>query len=358
MINPIPKHLRKNKQQRYKLLMVTMVVILLLSITLAVMIGPVPISPLRVWQIALSQVFPNVTGDWTQAQVQIVWLIRFPRVLLAFFVGAGLSVVGVTMQALVRNPLADPFIFGISSGASVGAVLAILFGFFSFFGVYALSLGAFLGALLAFVIVFFLARRQGRLFPTRLILIGVAVSYMFEAITSFLALKAGSGEATQGVLFWLLGGLSGTKWPDLILPVLALLVGCSYLLLQTRSLNALLIGEETARTLGIDTDSFRKQLFFVTSLLTGVIVAVSGVIGFVGLMIPHSVRFLVGSDHNRVLPVSLLLGGIFLIWADVLARIIIAPEEVPIGIITALFGTPFFIWLMQGFPNALGGSKR
>jgi iron complex transport system permease protein len=353
MTNLFPKQLRKNKQQRYKLLIVAMVVILLISLTLAVMIGPVPIPPLRVWQIALSQVFPNITGDWTQAQVQIVWLIRFPRVLLAFFVGAGLSVVGVIMQALVRNPLADPFILGISSGASVGAVLVILFGIFSFFGVYALSFGAFLGALLAFFVVFFLARRQGHLSSTRLILIGVAVSSLFEAVTSFLAIKAGSGEATRRVLFWLLGGLSGTTWTDLILPVLALLLGIGYLLLQTRSLNALLIGEETARTLGTDTDRFRKQLFFVTSLLTGVIVAVSGVIGFVGLMIPHSVRFLVGSDHRRVLPVSLLLGGIFLIWADVLARTIVAPEELPIGIITALFGAPFFIWLMQG----KGGGK-
>ena len=309
MTNLLPKQLRKNKQQRYKLLMVAMVVMLLVSMTLAVMIGPVPIPPLRIWQIALSQVFPQVTGDWTQAQVQIVWLIRFPRVLLAFFVGAGLSVVGVIMQALVRNPLADPFILGISSGASVGAVLVILFGIFSFFGVYALSVGAFLGALLAFVVVFFLARRQGHLSFTRLILIGVAaVSSLFEAVTSFLAIKAGSGEATRRVLFWLLGGLSGTTWTDLILPMLALFLGIGYLLLQTRSLNALLVGEETARTLGTDTDRFRKQLFLVTSLLTGVIVAVSGVIGFVGLMIPHSVRFLVGSDHRRVLPVSLLLG--------------------------------------------------
>ncbi len=328
--------------------MVAMVVMLLISMTLAVMIGPVPISPLRVWQIALSQMFPKVTGDWTQAQVQIVWLIRFPRVLLAFFVGAGLSVVGVTMQALVRNPLADPFILGISSGASVGAVLAILFGVFSFFGVYALSVGAFLGALLAFFVVFFLAQRQGRISATRLVLAGVAMSYLFSAVTSFLTIKSGTGEAARRVLFWLLGGLSGTKWTDLTLPMIALLLGLGYLLLQARSLNALLIGEETARTLGTDTDNFRKQLFLVTSLLTGVIVAVSGVIGFVGLMIPHSVRFLIGSDHRRVLPVSLLLGGIFLIWADVLARTLVAPEEIPVGIITALFGAPFFIWLMQG----------
>jgi iron complex transport system permease protein len=341
------------KKTRYQLLIINLFITLIVSITLAVMIGPVPIPPLRVWQIALSQLFPNVTGDWTQAQVQIVWLIRFPRVLLAFFVGAGLSVVGVIMQALMRNPLADPLILGISSGASVGAVLVILFGVFSFFGVYALSVGAFLGALLAFVVIFFLAQRQGRISATRLVLAGVAMYYFFSAVTSFLTIKTGTGEAARRVLFWLLGGFSGTQWTDLTLPMISLLLGLGYLLLQARSLNALLIGEETARTLGTDTDRFRKQLFFVTSLLTGVIVAVSGVIGFVGLMIPHSVRFLVGSDHRRVLPVSLLLGGIFLIWADVLARTIVAPEELPIGIITALFGAPFFIWLMQG----KGGGK-
>lgn len=348
---------RRFQKTRYQLLIISLIIILIISITLAVMIGPVPIPPLRVWQIALAQLFPNLTGDWTPAQVQIVWLIRFPRVLLAFFVGAGLSVVGVTMQALVRNSLADPYILGVSSGASVGAVLVILFGVFASLGIYAVSVGAFLGAMLSFVVVFLLAQRQGRISSTRLILAGVAVSYLFSAVTSFLTLKAGSGDAARRVLFWLLGGLSGTKWTDLILPMGSLGIGMVYLLLQRRSLNALLIGEETAMTLGTDSDRFRKQLFLVTSLLTGVMVAVSGAIGFVGLMIPHSVRLLVGSDHRRVLPVSLLLGGIFLIWADVLARMIIAPEELPIGIITALFGTPFFIWLMQLSPKTLGGGR-
>ncbi|ABA24864.1 transport system permease protein (plasmid) [Trichormus variabilis ATCC 29413] len=349
--------LRRFQKTRYQLLIISLIIILIISITLAVMIGPVPIPPLRVWQIALAQLFPNLTGDWTPAQVQIVWLIRFPRVLLAFFVGAGLSVVGVTMQALVRNSLADPYILGVSSGASVGAVLVILFGVFASLGIYAVSVGAFLGAMLSFVVVFLLAQRQGRISSTRLILAGVAISYLFSAVTSFLTLKAGSGDAARRVLFWLLGGLSGTKWADLILPMGSLGIGMVYLLLQRRSLNALLIGEETAMTLGTDSDRFRKQLFLVTSLLTGVMVAVSGAIGFVGLMIPHSVRLLVGSDHRRVLPVSLLLGGIFLILADVLARMIIAPEELPIGIITALFGTPFFIWLMQLSPKILGGGR-
>ncbi len=285
--------------------------------------------------------------------VQIIWFIRFPRSLLAILVGTGLSVVGVTMQALVLNPLADPYILGVSSGASVGAVSVILFGVFSSFGIYAVSFGAFVGAVLSSAIVFFLALRQGRISPTRLILAGVAMSYLFSAITSFLTLKSGTGEAARRVLFWLLGGLSGTKWSDLTLPLISLVLGLAYLLLRVRSLNTLLMGEETATTLGTDIDQFRKQLFLVTSLLTGVIVAVSGAIGFVGLMIPHIVRLLVGSDHRRVLPVSILVGGIFLILSDILARILIAPEELPVGIITALFGAPFFLWMLQN----RGGEK-
>ncbi|NEO33284.1 MAG: iron ABC transporter permease [Symploca sp. SIO3C6] len=336
--------------------MVSLLITLVVSITLAVIIGPVPIEPLRVWQIALSKIFPPQSEDWSPAQAQIVWLIRFPRVLLAGCVGAGLSVVGLTMQALVRNPLADPYILGVSSGASVGAVLVLLFGVFSFLGVYALSIGAFLGAQFSFIIVFLLAQRSGGISNTRLILAGVAVSYLFSAVTSFLTIKAGTGQAARQVLFWLLGGFSGAKWTDLTLPVLTLGVGLVYLLLQARMLNTLLMGEETAMTLGTNTNRFRKQLFLVTSLLTGVMVAVSGAIGFVGLMMPHIVRLFVGSDHRRVLPMSILMGAIFLIWADVLARVILAPEELPIGIITAICGAPFFIWLMRWKDKAVGGS--
>jgi iron complex transport system permease protein len=351
--NYSPKRGRKESQQRYRLLILVLSIALLVSITLAVTIGPVPISPLRVWQIVLSRILTNLQGDWSLAQVQIIWFIRFPRVLLAFLVGAGLSVVGVTLQALVRNPLADPYILGISSGASVGAVLVILFGLFTSFGVYALSIGAFAGALLSSVVVFLLALKSGRISSTRLILAGVAVSYLFSAITSFLTLKAGTGEAARRVLFWLLGGLSGAKWIDLFLPFVTLIIVAVYLFSVRRSLNALLMGEETAITLGTDIDRFRQQLFLATSLLTGVIVAVSGSIGFVGLIMPHIVRLWVGSEHTRLLPVSLLSGGIFLIWSDVLARILIAPEELPVGIITALFGAPFFIWLLQRQSNTV-----
>ncbi|MFV9503418.1 MAG: FecCD family ABC transporter permease [Oscillochloridaceae bacterium umkhey_bin13] len=328
-------------------LLLGLMTLLLLSITLAVMIGPVQAAPGLVWRVVLHQVAPGlITPDWEVFQQTIVWAIRLPRVLLGGLVGAGLAVVGATMQALVRNPLADPYLLGVSSGASLGAVAVILLGF-SWFGIFSLSSAAFLGALIAFGTVYGLAQQGGRLTTSRLILSGVAVSYVFSALTNFLIYNADDGEEVKSVIFWMLGSLGGARWDYLGLPAMALILGTLYLTLQARSLNALSVGEETAVTLGVDPSRFRQQIFALTALLTGTLVAVSGGIGFVGLMLPHILRMLVGADHRRLLPVAALTGAIFLIWVDVLARVIVAPQELPIGIITALLGAPFFIWLMR-----------
>lgn len=343
-------------QVRFWLVLCGLAVLLVVSMTLAVVMGPVPIPPLSVWQIAWEQITGLGGGEWSQAQVNIVWLIRLPRVLMAVCVGAGLAVVGVTMQAVVRNPLADPYILGISSGASVGAVLVLGVGLFSFAGVYAVSFGAFVFALITFVIVFLLAQSNGRLSPMRLILAGVACSYVFSGLTSFITLTSDNRELAQSVLSWLLGSLAGTKWVDLTLPATAIIFGAFYLLLQGRSLNALIIGDETAATLGIDVTSFRRQLFLLMSFVTGVMVATSGAIGFIGLMVPHVVRMWVGVDHRRVLPIAALSGAIFLIWVDVVARTAFAPEELPVGVITSLLGGPFFVWLLYTQRKAMRDS--
>jgi iron complex transport system permease protein len=338
-------------------LLISLTALLTLSITLAVMIGPVPLAPDLVWRVAIHQLFPNwITPNWETFQSNIIWEIRFPRVLLGGIVGAGLAIVGATMQALVRNPLADPYLLGVSSGASLGAVAVILLGI-SWFGVFSLSIAAFLGALLAFGCVYLLAQQNRRLTTGRLILSGVAVAYVLSALTNFLIYNADDSNQVRSVVFWMLGGLGGARWEFLGLPALALVAGTVMLALQARSLNALSIGEETAATLGVDTSRFRQHMFALTSLLTGALVAVSGGIGFVGLMVPHMVRLLVGADHRRLLPVAALSGAIFLIWVDVLARVIVAPQELPIGIITALLGAPFFIWLMRRTHGALGGSQ-
>jgi iron complex transport system permease protein len=346
---------------RVNMAVVCLVLVLLLSITTAVSLGPVPIPFKSVWKIALSQ-FPvigdYIISDWTQAQKHIVWDIRFPRVLLGTIVGAGLAVVGVAMQALVRNPLADPYILGVSSGASVGATLVIIFGAFKLFGQYALSAAAFSGALLSIILVFLLAQAGGRIAPVRLLLSGIALSAVLNAVTSFIVMSAPREEGIRNALFWMMGSLTGARWGYLTIPTLAVIVGIVFLLLQSRALNAMLMGEETAGTLGVNTDLFNKSLVITTALLTGVIVAVSGAIGFVGLMMPHIVRVIVGSNHYRVLPVSALAGAIFITWSDVLARLIIAPEELPIGIITAMCGGPFFIWLLRRNAYSFGGGQK
>lgn len=321
--------------------------LLLLSITLGISIGPVQIPFGDVWAIAAFKMGLIEEGAWSNAHENIVWLIRFPRVLMAVFVGAGLAVVGVTMQALVRNPLADPYLLGISSGASVGAVLVIGWGAFAFAGIYTVAMGSFLSALLAFLLVFAIAQRGGHVTPQRLILAGLAVSYLFSGITSFITLTAENRQLAGQVLAWMLGSLARSDWIDLTLPALVLALGTGYLMLQARALNALIMGEETAAALGIAVQRFRRRLFVAVSLITGVMVAVSGAIGFIGLMIPHVVRLLVGSDHRRVLPLSLLVGAIVLIWVDVVARTAFAPTELPVGVITALLGGPFFLWMMR-----------
>ena len=342
---------------RFPVVVLALLAALLVTLTLAVTIGPVAIAPLTVWQIALSRITGLASGEWSAAHENIVWLIRLPRVFLAALIGAGLAVVGVAMQAAVRNPLADPYILGISSGASLAAVLVILMGAFKLFGIYSLSVAAFLGSVMSFVIVLVLAQNRGTLSPVRLILVGVALSYVLSAGTSFIIFRADDAEGIRSVLFWLMGSVAGAKWSYLTLPLVAVLIGTTYLVLQARPLNALIAGEETAISLGVNTNRFRRVLMVVAAMITGVMVALAGAVGFVGLMMPHTVRLFVGSDHRRVLPVSLLAGAIFLVWVDVLARTIVQPEEMPLGVITGFLGGPFFIWIMRHRRDALGGGR-
>lgn len=331
---------------RLRIILLLLSFLLMISVTLGVSIGTVHIDISEVWSIAAYKIGLITRGEWSQASENIVWLIRFPRVLLAVFVGGGLAVVGVTLQALVRNPLADSYILGISAGASVGAVLSIGTGIFAFAGAFAVSFSAFLGAMVTFALVFLLSSRNGRITPSRLILAGIGVGYVFTGITSFITLTSSNRQLAGEILSWTLGSLANSDWFDLTLPSFTLIVVTFYLILQARNLNALVIGDETAATLGVDVDVFRRQLFTLVSLITGVMVAVSGSIGFVGLMIPHMVRFIFRSDHRLVLPISVMSGSIFLVWVDVIARSAFAPIELPVGVITSMLGGPFFLWLM------------
>jgi iron complex transport system permease protein len=327
--------------------------LLLVTMTLGVGIGSVPLSPVTVWHVVAGGLAGHPEN--TVAGI-IVWQIRLPRVLLAAVVGAALTTAGAVVQVLVRNALADPFLLGVSSGASVGATAVLLLGVFASLGVWAISAGSILGALAAMAAVFAVSRGGRGLAPTQLILCGVVLSALFESVTSFLIFR-GNPQATQSVLFWLLGSFGLASWNQLPIPALALAGAMVYLMAQARTLNALAMGAEPAASLGVDVRRLRRNLFIVTSLMAGVAVAVSGVIGFVGLVVPHIVRLIVGSDHRRVLPVGVLFGASFMVLGDLLARTIVAPQEMPIGVITAFIGAPTLIVLIRRRPYLYGATQ-
>jgi iron complex transport system permease protein len=323
-----------------------LVALLVVAVTAGIACGSVTVPPLAVWRILWFRLTGLGTPTWTAAQDAIVWNLRLPRVLLGAVVGAGLSAVGVSTQALVRNPVADPYLLGISSGATVGAVASLVVGI-SFWGATSPALAGFLGALVTFAVVYLLARRGGALAPTRLLLVGVVLGQALLGITNYLVLQADDPGKTNSALFWILGSLAGARWGDLGVPAIALVIGVTALLARARGLNTLLVGDETAASLGVAPGRLRRELFATTSLVTGVMVALSGSIYFVGLVVPHAVRLLLGSDHRRVLPAALLAGAAFLVLVDLLARFLLRPQELPVGILTAVIGAPVFLVLMS-----------
>lgn len=286
--------------------------------------------------------------EWSQAQESIVWGFRVPRVLMGLAVGAGLSISGAALQAMVRNVLADPYVLGISSGASTGAASAILFGIATGAGQYALPTSAFVGALAASILVFVVARTGGSVTSVRLLLSGIAIGYALSAATSFLIFASDDAEGSRSVMFWMLGSLALSRW-DALLAIVLIVVTMSIgiLFVWSPRLDALTAGDETALALGVRPDSARIQLLIVVSLCTGVAVAASGAIGFVGLVVPHLGRRMVGSAHGRLIPVTALLGAVLLVWADALGRVLMQPRELPIGILTALVGAPFLLILIR-----------
>jgi iron complex transport system permease protein len=315
-------------------------VALLLSIAASVTIGAASISVGDVIASVLSHLGIGTT-PLDPLQDAIVWELRLPRVLTAAAVGAGLALAGAIMQALTRNQLADPYLLGLSSGASLGAVTVLLLGV----GL-VLPLAAFAGAILALLATLGLAGASGRVTPTRTVLAGVAVSSLAAAITSFVIFWTAEGDSYRDVLTWLLGSLAGARWPAVAIAGTAILVIGIPLMLTGRVLDGFAFGDTTAATLGIPVQGVRWGLLGATALLTGALVSVSGAIGFVGLVLPHAVRLVAGPGNRALLPLSALVGGVFLIWADTLARTVFSPRELPVGIVTALVGAPVFAFLL------------
>ena len=318
---------------------------LALSILLAVAVGAVSVPLPTVVGVLANKLVPGqVEATWSTGREAIVWDIRFPRALLAALVGGGLGLVGAALQAVTRNPLADPHLLGISSGAAFGAILALLHTGL-FLGLLTVPLLAFCGALVAAMMVVGVAQLAGATSADRLVLAGLAVSFIVMAGANVL-IFLGDPRATGTVVFWMLGGLGLAQWAHLIWPILVLVPTGLWLWLRAPEMNAMTVGDETAATLGIAPARFRLQVFVAGALITGVMVAFSGIIGFVGLMMPHIVRLVMGGNNARVLPFSALFGAIFLIWADVIARVVMAPEDMPIGVVTGLIGGVFFVGLL------------
>lgn len=317
---------------------VLLLAVLALSVVAGVRFGSVPIST--------GEVFTALAGGGDVTTRDIVLGLRFPRVLLGVLVGGGLAMAGATFQALLRNPLAEPYILGISGGASVGAVLVLAFGWATT-GSWVLPLAAFVGAILAIFMVFGVATATGRTMDVRVLLLaGVVVAAFFSACIT-LILSVSSARTIQSAVLWIMGSLAAADWGNVALTAAYTLPAALLLLAFARPLNLMAIGEETAAYLGTDVERVKRLALLVAALITASGVAVAGVIGFVGLVVPHAVRLLVGPDHRALLPLSFLAGGAFLTLADLAARLVLAPTEIPIGVITAFVGVPFFLMLLR-----------
>ncbi|AEY67155.1 ABC-type Fe3+-siderophore transport system, permease component [Clostridium sp. BNL1100] len=339
---------------------VTLLAAIIFSLCFSASVGQADVPLKQTFNILVNKITGGAFGSLEnipKAFVNIVWQVRIPRILFAVFIGTALAVSGAVMQALVQNPLADPYILGISSGSSLGATFAILIGFgggtiFSQFG---LTFGAFLGAVLASMAVLLLSSVGGRMTSMKLVLSGSVISALFSSFSSIIVYFSNNAEGMKNVTFWAMGSLASSGWSKI--PVLALVVSIVtvFFLFQHRILNTMLLGDEAATTLGIPLSKYRRFYMLLTSLLTGVVVAYSGMIGFIGLIIPHIVRGFIGSDHKRMLPMTALIGSLFLIWADVFSRIIVENVELPIGIITSIIGAPMFIYIIVKKGYNFGG---
>ncbi len=317
-------------------------------VAFATTIGSVQIPFATTSGILLSQLpFIDINATWASSSETIILDIRLPRVLLAGIVGAALAVAGATYQGLFRNPLADPYLIGVAQGAALGAIIGFLLpiDWPGFLGFGIVPLFAFIGAMVSVIVVYNLARVGGTLPVTTLILAGVALGALLAAIVSYMITV--SGEQIHSIMFWLMGSFSLSQWSEVWVALPAVLLGGIVILVFARSLNLMQLGEEQAQQLGVDVEKFKLILLAAATLITAAAVSFVGIIGFVGIIIPHAVRLVWGPDYRFLLPLSVLVGAVFLILADVVARTLLAPTEIPIGVITAICGAPFFLYILR-----------
>jgi iron complex transport system permease protein len=314
---------------------------------LAIAIGSTAVAPGTVVRVLAARLLPfGFVGGVDETETVVIWIVRTPRVIVAALVGAALAIAGAQMQGLFQNPMASPDVIATSSGAALGAVLAIALGFAQI-SLFWLPLWAFIGALISLTIIYMLTTRGGHTPIAMLLLAGVALNALIGAMMSFMiTLRAGRFEVAQEILFWVMGGLDSRLWEHVWICAPCIIIGIIVSVLYARELDLFLAGEETAASLGVDVQRVKRVVLVTSALLTGAAVAVSGVIGFVGLIVPHVVRLLVGPAHRRVIPASGLIGATFLVLTDLLSRTVRPPQEIALGIITASLGAPFFLYLL------------
>jgi iron complex transport system permease protein len=332
------------------------ILLLLLSIVLSVSMGSASLPLSQVWRILLHQlpwVGKYVTVDWPESSEQIIMMVRLPRIMLGILVGACLSLAGAGFQGVLRNPLADPFTLGVASGASVGAAFLILFGLqFALFGQWTIPLVAFVTGMVSLLVVFKLANIQGKFQMETVILSGVVVQAFLGALVSFMVSL--SNKVVNDILFWLMGSLAMRGWTYSLIVLPYFLIGLIVLMGYGRALNLFALGERQAAHLGVHVERTKWVVLIISTLISAAAVSVAGVIGFVGLIIPHLVRLLVGPDYRLILPLAIIFGGIYVLWADTLARLLLSPREIPLGVITAFLGAPFFAFLLNKHKKMIG----
>jgi len=348
----------RSKEISVALVMLLLAVLLVLAFLWALSIGTVKLSFVQIYEGIVNQFTSGMAIETAgQGPVHdIIWLLRLPRLVLAALVGMGLSVCGVIMQAVVKNPLADPYILGISSGASLGATAAILLGIGVALGENFVGIAAFIGAFAMSLGVLFISNLGGRSNSIKLLLGGMALSAVCGAFSSFIVYFANNKEGMQTIAYWMMGSFAGAKWENLMIIAPIVILAVLFLWTQSRMLNLMLLGDESALTLGTDLHIYRQIYLLVSSLIVGFVVYSAGMIGFVGLVVPHVIRMLVGTDHKKLIPVAALTGAIFLVVADGLCRIIIPRTELPIGILISIIGAPCFVYLMIKKTYGFGGN--
>ena len=319
-------------------LLLAALVVIALVVGVSVGIGDLPIPLSTTWH-AITNRLGWSSHDISRIHETVIWDYRLSRALAATFCGAGLALSGAVMQALLRNPLAEPYVLGISAGASTGAVLIVILGIGV--GVVGLSMGAFAGAFAAFFFVALLSNAM-RAGPDRTILAGVAASQLFNAVTAYIVTTAANAQQARDVMFWLLGSVGGVRWPEFILLSVVITMGLLGCLAYSRVLDAFAFGDEAAAALGVNVGAARMVLFALTALMTATIVSMVGSIGFVGLVVPHAMRYVVGPLHARLLPACALAGAVFMVLADIGSRVLVSQQVLPVGVVTALVGVPFF----------------